>query len=235
MNEQKMEKSVITMDGGIDLHSIFYTIQGEGPFCGQAAIFVRLAGCNLQCPMCDTEYTKDRSNVSVLDIINACANIAKNCLIVITGGEPFRQNIGELINALLFNGYFVQVETNGTLAPSLDVEWSKQYWERSGAYIVCSPKTGRLNTILEHEACCFKYVVTADSVDSDGLPIKVLGHSATPRVARVTKLYNRPVFVQPADSKDKFENAANLQCAINAVQVHGYTLQLQIHKLINLE
>lgn len=235
MNTQQIEKSVRTIDGRLDLHSIFHTIQGEGPFCGQSAIFIRLAGCNLNCPMCDTNYTTGRELASTTEILNRCLKFAPNGLIVITGGEPFRQNIGNLVRTLVGYGYYVQVETNGTLAPNNDVNWSKQYWERKGAYIVCSPKTGRINTILEQEACCFKYVVTADSVHEDGLPIHALGHGANPRVARVTKLYNRPVFVQPADSKNEAENKENLNCAINSVRKNGYILQLQIHKLINVE
>ncbi len=36
---------------------IFYSIQGEGPFLGRPSIFLRLAGCNLECVWCDTKYT----------------------------------------------------------------------------------------------------------------------------------------------------------------------------------
>ena len=236
MNTQRIEKSVRSLDGTVQVHSIFHTIQGEGPFCGQSAIFIRLTGCNLNCPMCDTDYTSRRMAMSPGLILQRCVNYSAKGLVVITGGEPFRQDIGTLVNELVNFGYYVQIETNGTLAPSNNVDWSKRYWERKGAYIVCSPKTGRINSILEAEACCFKYVVTADSVyPEDGLPVSALGHGASPRVARVTKLYNRPVFVQPADSKNDAENAANLKCAIDSVREHGYTLQLQIHKLINVE
>ena len=56
-NTQPAEKQVKSSGLILAINSIFYTIQGEGPFAGSPAVFVRLAGCNLQCPMCDTEYT----------------------------------------------------------------------------------------------------------------------------------------------------------------------------------
>jgi len=50
MNQQPIEKQFLHPKGDLEVHSIFLTIQGEGPFTGQRAVFVRLAGCNLQCP-----------------------------------------------------------------------------------------------------------------------------------------------------------------------------------------
>ncbi|WP_046973456.1 7-carboxy-7-deazaguanine synthase QueE, partial [Dyella japonica] len=96
------------------------TIQGEGPFCGQPAVFVRLAGCNLQCPGCDTNYTSNRKKMSHSDIWQEIVHVtgeAKTKLVVITGGEPFRQpEVVNFINYLIdMKGYRVQVETNGTM------------------------------------------------------------------------------------------------------------------------
>ena len=56
--------------------SIFYTIQGEGPYSGKVAIFVRLAKCNLACSFCDTFFDKgdwmsyDEIEAKVNDIID---------------------------------------------------------------------------------------------------------------------------------------------------------------------
>ena len=46
------------LDDGQELwvQEVFYTLQGEGPFSGQPALFIRLAGCNLRCFWCDTEF-----------------------------------------------------------------------------------------------------------------------------------------------------------------------------------
>ena len=52
LNVQPPEKQVSRSDGFLDVVSVFKTIQGEGPFAGTPAIFVRTAGCNLFCPNC---------------------------------------------------------------------------------------------------------------------------------------------------------------------------------------
>ena len=38
------------------VNEIFYSIQGEGRNTGRAAVFIRLSGCNLKCPFCDTDH-----------------------------------------------------------------------------------------------------------------------------------------------------------------------------------
>ncbi|MEG7364337.1 7-carboxy-7-deazaguanine synthase QueE, partial [Pseudomonas citronellolis] len=98
MNLQPIEKRTKSADGLLSLHSIFHTIQGEGPFCGTPSVFVRLAGCNLQCPACDTDYTQGRRAASVQEILDKVQEYQSSGLVVITGGEPFRQDITRLLN-----------------------------------------------------------------------------------------------------------------------------------------
>ena len=145
VNEQSAEHAVVDTFGCIDVHSIFPTIQGEGPHAGRPAVFVRLAGCNLTCPACDTDYTSTRDRMSVHHVINRIATVNPvvdtPTLVVITGGEPFRQDITELINRLLEFSHEVQIETNGTL-------WRKSMSNirpNHSLQIVCSPKTPLLN------------------------------------------------------------------------------------------
>lgn len=218
----------------IDVHSIFYTIQGEGPFSGTPAVFVRLAGCNLQCDFCDTEYTKGRHAMRVVDVAIEVERVAKfkhQGLVVITGGEPFRQDIGNLITLLTNHGFYVQVETNGTLPPPDEVCFNRFTHERAGAYIVVSPKGSHVATM---QACAYKYVLTAGEVDIDGLPTTVLGHPCKTRVARPPDDAWLPIYVQPADLQDPLKNHDNLQIAIASCMRHGYLLQIQTHKLIGL-
>src|ERR1035437_6325497 len=109
MNNQPIEKQFLDPAGVLEVHHIFRTIQGEGPFTGERAIFIRLAGCNLQCPGCDTEYTSSRERVTVLGMCLHIENIAYGMsplpLIVISGGEPTRQNLGPLCHELVKLGY----------------------------------------------------------------------------------------------------------------------------------
>lgn len=230
MNFQQPEK--IHTDSKLSVHSIFYTIQGEGVFCGTPAIFIRLAGCNLQCPLCDTDYTSNRIGMDEFEIVKRCKALSSNGLVVITGGEPFRQNTECLIRLLVENGYYVQVETNGTLPPP-NLIFSKDIVARSGVYIVCSPKTGSINKEIEKVCCCFKYVISHNSIDPvDKLPIYVLGSSV--KVYRPLNTINNLIYVQPADHSDKEENSKNIKAAIEACMQKQYILQLQIHKILEV-
>lgn len=219
-------------DGGLDVHSIFPTIQGEGPYVGQPAVFIRLAGCNLQCPLCDTEYTAGRIRLSVPVIYDAVQEHVRSFrpLIVITGGEPYRQrNLDALVQYLLNREYRVQIETNGSVYRSLS-------YSSEDLTIVCSPKTGKLAPKLWPLVDYYKYIIRAGDVDVyDGLPIHALDHTASPRVARpwVTTPRNH-IYVQPCDTQDPADNAKSLQAAIKSVRDFGYTLCLQTHKIINL-
>jgi len=237
-NSQPIEKRHFRDDGEVVVHSIFNTIQGEGPFAGQQAVFVRLAGCNLQCPACDTDYTSNREVMTPAEILGRVkAFLGANDLVVITGGEPFRQDIEVLVRTLVNEGYRVQIETNGTLGvPSASFlrMVHRDVTRPDGCFIVCSPKTGKIHKDIEGSACAFKYVIRAGEVEDDGLPMVALGHTASPFVAR-PDVYDVPIYVQPCDDKNIAANAENLQACIKSVMQFGYTLQLQIHKIINME
>ena len=229
MNQQPISKQQLREDGTLDVHHLFATIQGEGPFVGTPAVFVRLYGCNLQCPMCDTEYTDSKFPLSPLGLVAAVNEMrgAAN-LVVITGGEPMRQNLGPALRALLGAGYRVQIETNGTLfVPDLPYDQIT---------VVCSPKAGKVDARLLPHVAAFKYVLHADSVDpTDGLPIKALGHSVATRVARPPKDFKGVTFLQPVDLADPVENKRHLEATIRSCLKYGYTLCLQTHKIINME
>jgi organic radical activating enzyme len=74
-----------------------------------------------------------------------------------------------------------------------------------------------------------------DSVDADGLPLLALDHSASPRVARPHSTFKGVIYLQPCDDKDDAVNQTNLQACVNSVMLHPYVLQLQVHKIINVE
>lgn len=235
MNNQPPLKFVETSNSVIDVHSIFNTIQGEGPFSGKASVFVRLHGCNLQCPGCDTEYTASKTTMTVEDLFKlvrqkAFSNGVPIPLVVITGGEPFRQSTTiELANMLSRYGFIVQIETNGTL-PCTGLDES--------VHVVISPKTGTIaRSLREHKLTYYKYVIDHTSMASDGLPILALAHSAHPHVARPGK--NRPIYIQPMDpgesEKGDEHYVMNVKACVKSALEHGYTLQLQIHKIVGVE
>ena len=239
MNTQPIEKARLNDGNHLEVHSVFNTIQGEGPFTGRQAVFVRLAGCNLQCPACDTDYTTDRWNSTPFSILQFVQEMKQApALVVITGGEPFRQNIHPLVELLLLEGYTVQIETNGTLPPPtigfLEL-CSLNTSETNKCFVVCSPKAGKVNPVTATIVCAYKYVMAHDSVAEDGLPLLALGHSASPHVARPHQGFKGAIYLQPCDGKDNAVNSANLRACMNSVMLHPYALQLQVHKLIGAE
>lgn len=236
MNNQKPEPRDKGDGSELDVHSMFFTLQGEGPFAGHRSIFVRLAGCNLQCPGCDTEYTEGRQRWSVADLLVeiitlSAFNNAEGCLVVITGGEPFRQNIGMLVDALVMMGRPVQIESNGVFEPGLVVS---SLIIAGKVALVVSPKTQRIHPGAFAMASCFKYVLDHREVDAtDGLPLRALEHPAKNGVARPAP--DAPVYINPYDAKDEKLNQLNLAAAARSAMQHGYILGVQLHKLIGLE
>lgn len=214
----------------LELIEIFPTIQGEGPFAGAPAVFIRLAGCNLRCPHCDTQYTEGRRTVSVAEIINEVL-IHHIPLVVITGGEPFRQNLTPLIRELRVILRRVQIETNGKMAPADTALLCL-------TTVVVSPKTATIDPHLASLAAAYKYVISHDDVAEDGLPVSALGHPLPQgkTVARPPEDYRGPIFIQPMDAYDPVENNLNMQAAVSAVMRNPrrHKLCLQMHKYAEL-
>lgn len=91
---------------------VFDSVQGEGQLTGCPTTFVRLAGCNLSCVWCDTQYAQTGGQeTTIADIAGRCGQ-----RVCITGGEPLTQDIGLLVHALSV-GAAVSVETNGSIVP----------------------------------------------------------------------------------------------------------------------
>lgn len=233
-NHQPVEKSDYR-DGSLDIVDIWSTIQGEGPFAGVPAVFVRLAGCNLTCPLCDTDYTTGRRLYDITEAYSRIREKAKDSghfpinLVVFTGGEPFRQNLSPLVRSLIANGYRVQVETNGTLYDNL--------FPYAEVCIVCSPKTPSISKFLLPYITAFKYVLEAGYVDeATGLPTRALGGVPPWLWGRdgVGYVGRGEVYVQPADEQDPVKNRENLKVAAEMCLAHGYRLGLQIHKIAGL-
>lgn len=201
---------------------IFPTLQGEGPFAGQSAVFVRLGGCNLTCDFCDTEFERF-APMPLATLVDEVQRLASGDgqrvrdLVVITGGEPFRQPIGPLCDALLEHGFRVQIETNGTLYRPVHEEVT----------IICSPKVtdGRYHPIrpdLLARVDAMKFIVSAEAGDYHNVA----------EVGQAT--YRIPVYVQPMDVGDAARNAANTAHALQIAQQQGYRLSLQLHKMLGI-
>ena len=121
----------------------FLTLQGEGVQSGSRAVFLRFAGCNLWsgreedraaavCQFCDTDFvgTDGVGGGKFTDALSLAAHIAalwgegaERRLVVITGGEPMLQLDSALIDALHAQGFRIAVESNGTIAAVVGIDW----------------------------------------------------------------------------------------------------------------
>ena len=100
----------------LKINEIFKSIQGESTYAGLPCTFVRLAGCNLRCTYCDTNYAYyEGKEISDEDIIAKIDEYGVKC-VEFTGGEPLLQEeTPTLIKTLLDKGYNVLIETNGSI------------------------------------------------------------------------------------------------------------------------
>jgi 7-carboxy-7-deazaguanine synthase len=235
LNQQIPEKPQHRTDGALEVHSIFYTIQGEGPFAGMPAMFVRTAGCNLQCPDCDTIYANKRTVLTPSELLmQMCACLPhrafkKAPLVVITGGEPFRQNIWPAVRELLQNNWLnVQIETNGTL------DWAANELPPISTTIVCSPKKDYVVPEVRKLCKHLKYVCQAGQMsEEDGLPLHTMGYGGG--VCRPWTGFTGTVWLQPLDEQDETKNKANREAVVAACKNFGYRVSIQSHKILQVD
>lgn len=210
---------------------------------------------------CDTDFSQHQ-RMTVDEIVQqvqdawmgmTAGQITSPPLVVITGGEPFRQRLYPLVDSLMhatllgdahFNGYHVQIETAGTLPP---LDFPPQLALHAptatpGHYsIIVSPKTPDINDRIKPLTMAYKYIISADQYSTqDGLP-----SFSTQRLGMASILY-RPwwdaaenqharIYVQPCDEGDNHQaTERNLQAASALSRRYGYMLSVQVHKLLGL-
>ena len=126
------------------IKEIFKSIQGEGFLTGSPAVFVRFSGCNLWngmsvnksnaiCNFCDTDFVgidgQNGGNYNLSELLKKIDKVwnLNNSLtrkfVILTGGEPMLQVTNQLVEHLKKQGYFVAIETNGTIESNINFDW----------------------------------------------------------------------------------------------------------------
>ncbi len=119
----------------------FFSVQGEGLHCGKRAYFIRLFGCSIRCPWCDSKSAWEGAPSDILSA-EELARMAKASgaeFAVITGGEPCSHNLLPLLASLREVGVSAHLETSGVcrIDESEDVRFS---------WVALSPKLFKLPT-----------------------------------------------------------------------------------------
>ncbi|MCL1937529.1 MAG: 7-carboxy-7-deazaguanine synthase QueE [Candidatus Azobacteroides sp.] len=192
----------------LKINEIFYSLQGEGGRQGEASIFIRLSGCNLECSFCDTDFS-ERKDVSADQILSAIK--AFPCRwIVWTGGEPCLQLTDDIVLFFKRKTYLQAIESNGyyRLSSLLD-------------YTVVSPKG---NTAYARSINPQVNEVRLPIEKGDALP----SLESLPAAA----FY----FLSPIFTPDPTTTQANIHYCVEQVKLHPqWRLSLQIHKWIGIE
>ena len=215
------------------VNEIFESIQGEASFAGAPSVFVRLQGCCVGCPWCDTKHTwatrpedetslgavLDKSGdaggyaaVDVDDLTDLLVSRFRARHVVITGGEPALYDLTRLSSSLLALGRSVQLETSGTEALRID----------AGAWVTVSPKIsmpgGReVRGDVLARADEIKMPV-GKPADIDELVALLARHGVTPAT---------PIWLQPLSMSSK----ATALC-MEAVIARQWRLSVQVHKFL---
>ena len=231
MHGTNIARGVEPDTGKIQVREIFHTLQGEGPFAGRPAVFVRLSGCNLRCSFCDTEWddvNDEHLDWTVLIERILAAKPPSTSLVVFTGGEPARWQLDRIFTSLTVeHGLDVQVETAGTL-------WQEAL-ARIGVHLVVSPKIGKVQENFYSHATHWKYIVGDDAqeIGIDGLPLAQTqaGNRGGPPARPPS---GATVWLQPMDTGDSVRNHKAQDLCVALCLKHGYRLSLQQHKIVNL-
>ena len=210
---------------------LFPTLQGEGAHAGRAAVFCRLAGCNLWsgreedrasavCQFCDTDFVGSDGIGggkfdNAQDLASAIEQSWKSTsagpqqrYVVFTGGEPLLQLDESLISALHQRGFEVAIETNGTIKVPKGVDW-----------VCVSPKAGSELIVLQ--------------ANELKLVVPQVGHDALENLmSRFEKMDYRNRFLQPMDGPNV---KSNTELAVGLCQKRPlWRLSIQSHKLVGI-
>lgn len=199
---------------------IFSSIEGEGTRQGRLCTFLRLYGCNLRCSYCDTPYSYEGNEYTIMsvEVVTDRIRALGNPLVTITGGEPLLQQteVFELI-ALLGNEYDFNIETNGTIVSE------ERYPNVFYTYDYKCPSSNEeakmhsnLLGALTHKDV-LKFVVGTEE------DLVVMKHILD------TNEIAAHVYISPIYEHISGETIVDF---MKANQLHRATLQLQIHKYI---
>jgi 7-carboxy-7-deazaguanine synthase len=216
------------------VNEVFRTVQGEATFAGTPSVFIRMQGCGVGCPWCDTKHTWDFDNaLRMIPIAQLVEKVDPNPLwasftvealvaevvrldarhVVLTGGEPCVHDLAPLCKALEATGRTVQIETSGTepiRAPTSTWVTVSPKIRMPGKKQVRPDALRRADEVKHPVATERNVEELLALLDGAGIPAS-------------------KVWLQPVDGSRRGHDIALAAC-----YTHGFRLSVQTHKLIGL-
>lgn len=201
------------------IHETFHSWQGEGVHLGRSAFFIRLFGCPVKCPWCDSAGTwhpeyipKQIEKRSAIELAEAAAEAGPE-FVVVTGGEPTIHDLRPLTDALREKKIPAHLETSGAFEIKGDFDW-----------ITLSPKWQRL-PLAENVGLASELKLIVEDEDSIEKWIHELGDG----------IGETPVWLHPEWSQR--EKAGVLESITSTVKKRGapFRAGLQAHKLFKAD
>lgn len=215
---------------------IFDSIEGEGKRAGIPATFIRLAGCNLHCSYCDTEYAlldgsePCKYNVLTADEITAKMN-SKFKRVTLTGGEPLTsKDCDELVSMLLAEKFEVNIETNG----SVDINKFKSKIKNTDDTLLFFTVDYKLISSGSNEKMLMQNFTSLNPGDV----IKFVVGSNDDNlqmidfVKKLTPLYKTMPHIYIGAVYGKYDLQRIAETILNTDELKNAKLQLQLHKII---
>ncbi|TRW49473.1 7-carboxy-7-deazaguanine synthase QueE [Aliidiomarina halalkaliphila] len=238
MTDLSLASAVASYAPGVyPVNELFETIQGEGIYTGQPSIFLRLQGCPVGCPWCDTQHTwaLEQSDAAPYGeviaktepsprfvVLNAAQILAKfhergftAKHVVITGGEPCMYDLNPLAEVLEAAGYQLQIETSGTFP----IQTSAKTWvtvspklDMPGGLHVLPEAMARANEI-KHPIAMEKHIEALDAL-----------------LARCPVAEHTVIALQPISQRPRATELAIKTCI-----ERNWRLSVQMHKYLAIE
>lgn len=217
------------------VNDIYTCVQGEGCQTGLAMVMLRLQGCSVGCPWCDTKETWSLDGSALFPTIEAVLGANPRYAVVeadlvaryitikhagprwvlISGGEPADQHLAPLVEALHDEGYKVAIETSGTASGVLGagIDW-----------VCVSPKIGMPGgrVVLREVVDIADEIKHVVGKQDDITKLDMLLEHCSPKASA-------EVCLQPLSTSDKAT-----QLCIDTVQRRGWRLSIQTHKYLRL-
>jgi len=223
----------------MQINNIFKSLQGEGPTVGIPTIFIRMQGCNRLCTYCDTPEARSKvihdrrivesyTTQQVLDSLNNLNKVSICKFLYITGGEPLFRDTLEMfeLKGLLFiiqNSYNITIETNCDILPNTDLSIYIDEWMLD---IKC-PSSGEISKYykwwLQSKYDYKVKFVVSELSDLNFIDTVIRSNPYIPPY----NIYISPVFPLASDSF--------LQSCVQFCILHNFRLNVQVHKLLNID